>query len=190
MQGRISISLTSLKRPTETGRARLTPGRGFHHKESTMPKQHEDGSISFTLEDLGGQAFLDEAALAVKARLEAKFGPPIADYLTPEPAAAIPAIDAEVVRTVVRECGYVYDLRLGWVRPVGGLAASTTVTRATWGQPAQPPPPRGGRGSPADAARQSAHSGLRSTWPRRPGADPAGAAITQGGDHGYRAGKR
>jgi hypothetical protein len=61
--------------------------------------------------------------------MEAKFGPPIADYLTPEPAAAIPAIDAEVVRTVVRECGYVYDLRLGWVRPVGGLAASTTVTR-------------------------------------------------------------
>jgi hypothetical protein len=45
--------------------------------------------------------------------------------LTNEPAVATPVVDADIVRTVVRERGYIHDQKLGWLRLVSG---SDTVT--------------------------------------------------------------
>ena len=46
---------------------------------------------------------------------------------TDEPTTATPVVDMDIVRTVVREQGYLHDPKLGWVRR-WGLGGTTMVT--------------------------------------------------------------
>jgi hypothetical protein len=46
---------------------------------------------------------------------------------TNEPAAATPVVNADIVRTVVRERGYTHDPKLGWVRLVWGFDTATVT---------------------------------------------------------------
>jgi hypothetical protein len=57
---------------------------------------------------------------------------------TNEPAVATPVVDAEIVRTVVRERGFIYHPELGWVRVWGfDTATVTAICERLGGNPRQ-----------------------------------------------------
>jgi len=58
---------------------------------------------------------------------------------TNEPAAATPVVDMDIVRTVVREHGWIHDSGLGWVRQwgFGTPAMVTAVVERLGGNPRQ-----------------------------------------------------